>query len=108
MSAETMVGDGTESWHGRTVGYRYHKCRCDYCVEAQRMYQRGWKDRCRERAVRAESDLKAAYVRIRNETKARQIAEKQRDQAVEDMLAMREQWRVAVQEVRALRDPPAP
>jgi hypothetical protein len=26
-------------WHGTANGYSYHKCRCDLCVEANRIHQ---------------------------------------------------------------------
>lgn len=34
--------------HGTVSTYTNHKCRCDACREAQRLYMRGWYSRNRE------------------------------------------------------------
>lgn len=31
-----------ERWHGTISGYTYHKCRCDKCRQAKRIYSRGY------------------------------------------------------------------
>lgn len=36
----TLPTASGESWHGTKNGYAYHKCRCDLCKEANRVYGR--------------------------------------------------------------------
>lgn len=65
-----LMADNTESWHGTSSGYGYHRCRCDKCKAGQRE---------RQRAYRANNPRSRDYQREYQQRNAMRIAERQRE-----------------------------
>jgi 5-methylcytosine-specific restriction endonuclease McrA len=51
---------GLESWHGKTTGYKIHRCKCDPCAEAIKAWRLDYYARNRERISAGTSAWKAA------------------------------------------------
>jgi hypothetical protein len=41
----------TDTWHGTTNGYTYHRCRCALCTKAAVDYNAAWRKRVRSESL---------------------------------------------------------